>query len=549
MLRPQPISPIPEETARVARAAFPKRNLYLRLTDELGALFTDETFAALFPSHGQPTLAPWRLALVTILQFSEGLSDRQAADAVRARLDWKYLLRLTLDDPGFDASVLVEFRARLIAGGAEQLLLETLLAWCRGRHLLAARGRQRTDSTQVLAAVRALNRVELVEEAVRHALDVLAVAAPDWLAGHCQAEWVDRSTRRVDKYRLPASQAGRQALAEEIGADGRHLLEAVYADTSPDWLRGLPVIATLRHIWVQQYLLVDGTLRWRTAEDGLPPPARFRSSPLDPDIHFARKCETTWVGYKVHVTETCEYDLPPLITHVETTPSSTADGDATPLVHKALEERDLLPRVHIVDTGFLDADLLVTSQQEYAVDLPGPTRRDYHWQAREKAGFAVADFQIDWARQEATCPEGQTSSNWTPATDRGGNPVVKIKFSSKVCRHCPSRAACTRATKPPRRTLTIQHDAAFHALRAARARTREPAYDAEYRRRAGIEGTLSRGVRRCKLRQARYIGLAKTRLQHLVIATALNFVRLGEWLSAIPRATTQRTSFARFVAA
>ena len=179
MLRPQPLPPVPAETARIAHAAFPKSHPYLSAADELGEVFTDDAFAALFRRRGQPALAPWRLALATILQFAEGLSDRQAADAVRARLDWKYVLRLDLADAGFDASVLCEFRDRLAAGGAEWLLFEVLLTWCRERRLLRARGRQRTDSTHVLAAVRALNRVEVVGETLRHALDSLAVAAPD----------------------------------------------------------------------------------------------------------------------------------------------------------------------------------------------------------------------------------------------------------------------------------------------------------------------------------------------------------------------------------
>jgi transposase len=119
MLRPMPIEPIPPETARVARAAFPKSNRYLRVADELDMLFTDEAFLALFPTHGQPAQPPWRLALVTLLQFAEGLSDRQAANAVRGRIDWKYVLRLELTDPGFDASVLSEFRTRLITGAAQ----------------------------------------------------------------------------------------------------------------------------------------------------------------------------------------------------------------------------------------------------------------------------------------------------------------------------------------------------------------------------------------------------------------------------------------------
>ena len=195
MLRPQIIEAVPTETVRVAQAAFPKGHRYLRLADELGALFTDLLFSGLFPTHGQPALAPWRLALVSILQFAEGLSDRQAADAVRSRIDWKYVLHLELTDPGFDASVLCEFRTRLIAGAAEALLFETLLNWCREHQLLKSGGRQRTDSTHVLAAVRALNRVEVVGEAMRHALNSLAGVAPDWVRSVSQAEWPQRYAR------------------------------------------------------------------------------------------------------------------------------------------------------------------------------------------------------------------------------------------------------------------------------------------------------------------------------------------------------------------
>lgn len=549
MLRPQPLPPIPDDTSRVARAAFPKGHIHLRIADELGTLFTDDTFAALFPSHGKPALAPWRLALVTILQFAEGLSDRQAADAVRGRIDWKYLLRLELADAGFDASVLVEFRARLIAGEAEQLLLDTLLAWCRERQLLKVRGKQRTDSTQVLAAVRALNRVELVGETLRHALNSLAVAVPDWLVVHTRPEWVERYARRADDYRLPTKAEERQALAEATGRDGAALLAAAYADTVPAWLREIPAVETLRQVWIQQYVVEGETLRWRAADE-LPPAAQFISSPYDLEAHYAKKRTTTWVGYKVHVTETCEDDLPPLIIHVETTSAPTTDGAVTPTIHEALKGKDLLPSVHIVDTGFLDAELLATSRRDDDIDLLGPTRRDYHWQAREQTGFAVEHFRIDWARQEATCPEGHTSVSWTPAVDNRANPVIKIKFSTRDCRCCPCRELCTRSqAKRPRRTLTVRTDAAYHALQGARARFGTPAYKAEYARRAGIEGTLSRGIRRCGLRQARYVGLAKTRLQHVLTAVAIDFLRIGAWLSDIPRAQTRYSPFAQLTTA
>jgi transposase len=139
MLRPMRIESVPPETARVAGAALPKGNRYRRLAAELATLCTDDAFRALFPTHGQPAWPPWRLALVTLLPCAEGLSDPQAAEAVRRRIDWQYVLRRELTDAGFDASVLSAFRSRLIAGAAESLLFETLLTWCPTRHLVKAR--------------------------------------------------------------------------------------------------------------------------------------------------------------------------------------------------------------------------------------------------------------------------------------------------------------------------------------------------------------------------------------------------------------------------
>lgn len=180
-LKPQSICPVPQETARVARAAYPKGNIYMQMLDVLGSIYTDEDFIDLFPKEGQPAETAWRLAVVTVLQFVENLSDRQAAEAVRGRIDWKYLLGLDLTDPGFDASVLSEFRARLVEGHAEERLLEKMLTLFGQKGWLKARGRQRTDSTHVLAKIRALNRVLCVWETMRAALNSLAVVAPDRL--------------------------------------------------------------------------------------------------------------------------------------------------------------------------------------------------------------------------------------------------------------------------------------------------------------------------------------------------------------------------------
>jgi transposase len=548
MLRPMPIEPVPPETVRIARAAFPKGHKYLRLADELDALFTDDVFLALFPTHGQPAHPPWQLALVTILQFAEGLSDRQAANAVRSRIDWKYVLRLELTDPGFDASVLSEFRSRLLAGSAESLLLDRLLAWCRDRQLVKARGRQRTDSTHILAAVRALNRIEVVGEAMRHALNRLAVVAPEWLRAVSPPAWWDRYARRAEDDRLPSPQPARTALTLTIGHDGWQLLAAIDHADAPPWLREVPAVALLRRVWLQNYWW-DGTqLHWREA-DNIPPAAQFISSPYDAEAHYARKHTTQWVGYKVHLTETCDDDLPHLITNVETTIGPAADGATTPKIHAALEQRGLLPGTHIVDTGFLDAELFVQSRDDYGVDLLGPTRLDYHWQARAGNGFDAQHFQIDGDQQHATCPAGKTSISWTPAVDNRDNPVIKIKFSSKDCRQCAKRVQCVRSKKRyPRRTLTIRPQPQYQALQTARQREATPAFQEEYARRAGIEGTISRGTRSTRLRRTRYRGLPRVRLGHILTAVGLNVLRLGEWLLETPHAKTRITPFARLMA-
>src|SRR5881227_3612921 len=242
-LKPIPIQPVPEGTVRVAKAAFRRGNPLLKLRDELGAIFRDEGFADLFPRRGQPGLAPWRLALVTLLQVREDLSDRRAAEAVRARIDWKYLLGLELDDPGFDASVLCEFRARLLEGGAEERLLGSLLEACQARGLLKARGRQRSDTTHVLAAIRTLNRLELVGETLRAALNELATIAPDWLREVAPKDWYGRYAHRVEDGRLPRAEAEREAYARTVGGDGFALLDRPEA---PEELRRLPAVGVLR---------------------------------------------------------------------------------------------------------------------------------------------------------------------------------------------------------------------------------------------------------------------------------------------------------------
>jgi transposase len=545
-LRPQSLPPIPEETARVARAAFPHGNIFILLRDEIGVIFADEDFTSLFASRGQPAEAPWRLALVTLFQFIEGLSDRAAADAVRSRLDWKYALSLELTDSGFDYSVLCEFRQRLLNGSAERLLFEKLLDLCRERKWLRVRGRQRTDSTHLIAVVHASNRLQCAIETLRHALNSLAVVAPEWLRVHAQPEWAERYAMRAFDHFIPSEKEERQAHAELIGTDGDELLSAVYSEDAAYWLREVPAVQTLQRVWTQQYYIEDGVVHWRTEKEGIPPARLVVSSPYDLDARLGRKRKTQWVGYKVYLTETCDDSRPHLITHVATTAAPIADGEVTPAVHRQLNVKQLLPRTHLVDTGFLDAALLVASKRDYQVDLLGPTRPDYKWQKRTATGFDASHFLINWELKEATCPEGHASSSWTPATSRGKNEVIKIKFSSTDCVSCPSRQYCT-GSRQVRRTLSVRPEPQYKALQAARAREKTAAYRELYAKRAGVEGTISQGTRGFGLRRARYVGLAKTELQGLLTAMAINLVRIANWLMEVPLAQTRQSAFVKLM--
>lgn len=533
---------IPAETVRVARAACPKGTVYLRLRDELGPLYDDAAFAALDPKRGQPAAAPWRLALILVMQFAEGLSDRQAADAVRGRIDWKYALGLALTDPGLDASVLSEFRGRVVAGGAERVLLDAMLARFRELGLLTAGGRQRTDSTHVLAAVRGLTRLEGVGETLRHALNSLAGAAPDWLRSRLDPAWVERYGPRLQDERLPQATTARQALAEQIGADGMRLLTAIDAETNEfDWLREVPALHTLRWVWVQQYQLdAAGVVRWRQGEN-LPPAARMINSPYDVEARYSTKRSTTWIGDKAHLTETCDPDRPHLITNVETTLAPTPDRAMTDPIQADLAAKEVLPAEHDVDAGYVDGATLVSSQ-ERGVDLVGPAPVDNHWQARAGQGFDAGSFVLAWEARRASCPGGKTSTKWSETHDQRGHDIVNIRFAREDGRDCPHRACCTTSREGPRE-ITVRPRAQHLALQAARAREVTPEFTAAYNARAGVEGTLSQALRVGEIRHARYVGLAKVKLEHVLTAAALNLRRVAAWWDEAPLASTRQTRF------
>lgn len=548
-LRPTAILPVPAETVRVARAAFPKGHPYLALRETLGTIFEDAQFAAWFPTQGQPALAPWQLALVTLLQCAEQLSDREAADAVRGRIEWKYLLGLELEDPGFDFSVLSEFRTRLVAHGAADTLLDRLLAACQAHGYLRKRGRQRTDSTHVLAAVQQLSRLELVGETFRRALNALAAAAPAWLRAQADPAWAPRYAPHFGGPRLPRDQAQRAELQQVYGADGFQLLDALFAPEAPEPLRQLPAVELLRQVWLQQYTRRDTEtgreIQWRVAGN-VPPAPLFIVSPTDTEARYSEKQGHQWVGYKVHFTETCDPEAPRLITDVQTTVAPVPDQVPVAAIQARLAARDLLPAVQLVDSGYVAAGSLVASREQHGVELLGPPLANTAWQARTETGYAAEAFRIDWDTQTATCPQGHPSARWQSKVERG-RLVIRVHFVRAVCAACPARGQCT---KDPRRArlLTLLPRAEHEALQAARARTQTAEYRREYRARSGIEGTHSQADRRCGLRHCRYLGKAKAHLQHIVTAAAVNLLRLGDWLLGKKLARTRQDPFVRLLA-
>jgi transposase len=563
---PEPVS----EIAAAIRAMYGGRRevpLAVRVRDQLGELFADAEFATAFGARGKPGWSPGMLAMITVLQKAEDLTDRQAAEAVRTNLAWKYALGLELTDPGFDHTVLSEFRARVVEHGLEEKALDLLLAALREKDLVAAGGKQRSDSTHVIAAVRDLNRLELAGEAVRACLEALSAAAPHWVAEALDVPgWGRRYQQRINTWRLPASRTKKDELALAYGQDGFALLTAVYAPGSPVWLRELPAVEILRVVLVQNYMRTvagDGrevvTRRGNDIDKdgGLPPGCRRLTSPYDTDARWGVKRDMFWNGFKVHVTETCAAPTEPagdagrrapaakpnLITNVATTDATVPDSMMLQPIHQTLQKRELLPGEHYVDSGYPSAELIVGSLDTYGVALITPVLLDNSRQGKAREGFAASDFAIDWQAQQVTCPAGQLSSSWTSCVQDGISKTV-VTFSKAVCGPCPHRAQCTTA-KSGRRQISIHPQHMTEALRRARTEQETKDWQKDYALRAGVEGTIRQATAVTGLRRTRYRGLAKTHLDHVYSAAALNLIRLDAWWNGHPLDRTRTSHLAR----
>jgi len=517
-LKIQPPRSMPVETARLGAQLLSADSPYKLIGDQLFEQYADADFADLYATAGKPAISPVLLAFVTVFQFLEKLSDRQAAEAMRVRLDWKYALRLPLEYAGFDFSVLSEFRDRVLVHQAEARLFDQVLAQLQALGLIKPRGRQRTDSLAVLTKVRDLTRLELVVETLRLAVRAVLAADPVWSRAILPPSWEVRYGERCVAAKLKESE--REVLSQVVGPDGQWLLERLQSPSTPVELPTLPAVQVLRAVWEQQFEVVSGQVVFQ----GAGPYGGFTriQTPHDPEARYSKKGTQAWIGYKVQLTETDDDDLPHLITDIATTNSVETDFTALAPLQVRLAERQVLPSEQMVDGGYVSETNLAESDQR-GIDLVGPAPEDTTPQARMPAGLSVTHFQIDVQAGMAICPGGHRQ----PAIDRCGG-RVRFRFPDALCAACQLRPRCCLGRSG--RTLSVgQH---YPLLRAARERQQTDEFKTYYRKhRSGVEGTLSALVRGNQLRLGRYLGQAKRHLQALFTGAAVNLRRSARWLA------------------
>jgi transposase len=511
---------VPADTAALGQKIFKPDNIYRYIGDHFDQLFPLEPlFAPLYDPEGRGAISPLLLAILTALQMLEKVPDRLAAEYAVTRLDWKYALHLPLAYTGFHFTDLYAFRQRLLAHGKERLVFDQVLEALKKMGMLKARGKIRTDSTQVLGVVERLSQLELVLESVRVALRAVTEMAPDWASQHLPATFSEAYELRQSEFGLSQAQVEQRLV--RAGQDGFWFLAQLDRE-APDELRHLPEVERLRTVLEQQF-------------PGGPtaPPAMKRpsgkdiiESPHEPEVRRGTKRSQSWIGYKDQISETCEPDLPHLIVDLEATGALENDSPELAPLRQRLQAHGLVPGEHYVDQGYMSGKDLLASAQA-GTKLMGVPLED----TQGPEGFRQADFAIDEAQQIATCPAGQQSQVWSEKLIQAApQPQVQIRFAAAACQACAFFGTCT--SSPQGRSLTLHPYR--QALAARRAEAKTEAFRERMHRRAGIEATISELVRAHGLRQARYRGLAKLRLQNFFTALAVNLKRLARWCSQHP---------------
>jgi transposase len=463
---------------------------------------------------------------------------------VRGRIDWKYLLALDLTDSGFDHSILSEFRQRLLSLNVENRLLSTLLNHCENLGVLKGKGKQRTDSTHVLACIRTMNRIELIGETMRATLNDLAVLEPEWIQKVAHEEWYNNYNHRIENSRLPDGNEQKQEYAESVGMDGFILLDAMKSSDTHKYLLELPKVKALQTAWKRHFTRDPETksVTYKTNKEVSASEDKIES-PYDVEARFRTKRDTSWTGYMVHLTETCDDDAEiNVITHVRTTPADVHDIKSTQIIQNDLFKINLAPQEHIVDTAYINLDLLVSSKRDYDIDLIGPPKEGLSWRSKIDGGYTLEVFNIDWENERVTCPQGIKSLSWNKHSKENPH-SINVVFSTKDCSICKAKNLCIRAKSSNNRRLNFPAKKQYEARKALSEKLSTEEGKKLYNKRAGVEGTISQGVRNTGLRRSRYSGLRKTHLQEIASAAAMNLYRLNDWFNKIPLAKTRESSF------
>lgn len=510
--------PIPTETAAVGKAILKEGNPYRLIGDRLFERYREQEYADLYSAEGKPGISPVILAFVTVFQFMERLPDRQAAEAMRVRMDWKYALHLPLEYEGFDYSVLSEFRDRLIAHEAEGRVFEALVEAVRGFGLIKEHGKQRSDSIAMLTKVRRLSRVELVVETLRLAVGALVRVDRKWSEAMIPPSWEERYGERFVRQRY--SEKEWKEYEEQIGDDGKWLLERLDQGGVPAEYQNLSEVQVLKTVWAQQFREEEGQVVYQELKkyDG----HTQIQTPHDPEARYSRKRCFEWVGDKVQLTDTDDEGYPHLITDIVGTGSNVTDYEELPNIQERLEQRRCKPAQHYVDAGYMSGPNLLSSQNQ-GIDLIGPLSPVVTPQDKIPDGITQVQFQVDLDHLLVTCPQGYTADQ--PVTE---GQSWHFKFPTSTCAACELRPRC--CTGKSGRTIGITTH--YKLLQAARQRQKTEDFKKDYHlHRSGVEGSLSALVRGNGLRVGRYVGQRKRHLQAVFTGCAVNIKRTAHWLA------------------
>jgi len=526
--------PVPRKTIQLVRESLKKKkNLYVELDKLLEDAYKDFDFSPLYSIVGREGLHPQILLRAVFIQYTERLSDRRTMEAIADRNSLKYFLHQQPNYSGFDSSTLSDFRSRLLVCDSRDFLLQPLLDAAKKAGLLKGE-KQRTDSTHILMAARELNQLELCSETLRFALEDLADNCLPWLISIAKPHWHERYSVACFNFRIPKKENEKNEWIRQLAEDGAYLLSHIEALDEPN-ISCLSV-STLLDVWRQQFIFDDEDIskgRFRTDKEHVVQAGELIVSPQDVDARLGRKREVSHKGYKTHLTETFDPETPNLITNVETTDATIADLDLRRTIEKRLQDRQMTPKEHTVDSGYTDTKSILESRND-GIDVIGEMREPTHWQAKQGKGFDLSSFKIDFEREVAECPQGKLSVCWSP---RPKEDAILAKFASKDCKVCPFRIECTKANGP--RTIQFKVREHFNLLRELRERQATDDFKKKYSKRAGIEGTISQAVRRTGLRRSRFQGFEKTILHCVLNAAAINLIRLFDWFCEKPRAKTR----------